>query len=124
MNIIQKLDELAELEAHSNLLEIKKQELIATVLTPAIQAELAGIDVEFAPQFDAISSKASEMKKEIKAEVIEHGQTVKGSGYQAVYSKGRTKWNDEGLMNYLSVHPEIAYLRTTGKPSVSFRKVK
>ena len=73
---------------------------------------------------EAVNKKDSELRKEIKVDIIKHGATVKGAHFQAVYSKGRTKWNDEGLMNYLSVHPEIAYLRTTGKPSVSIRKVK
>ena len=124
MNTIQKLDQLAELNAQKDLLKIKKQELVDSVLTPEIRSQIAGIDAEFEPQLEAITVKDSELRKEIKAEIIDHGETVKGTKFQAIWVKGRTKWNDEGLMNYLSVHPEIAYLRTIGKPSVSIRKVK
>ena len=123
MNTVQKLDQLAELMAQADLLNIKKQELIDSVLTPEIKMQLVDIDAEFEQQFEAINNKDGEMRKVIKDEIIEGGETVKGVALQAVYSKGRTKWNDEGLMNYLSVHPEIAYLRTVGEPSVSIRKV-
>ena len=118
-----KLDRLAELNAQKDLLKIKKQELVDSVLTPEIRSQIVGIDAEFEPQLEAITVKDSELRKEIKAEIIDHGETVKGTKFQAIWVKGRTKWNDEGLMNYLSVHPEIAYLRTIGKPSVSIRKV-
>ena len=124
MNTVQKLDQLAELKAQKDLLGIKKQELIDTILTPEIKMQIADVDAEFEQQFEAINNKSAETEKIIKAEVIENGATIKGARYQAVYSKGRTRWNDEGLMNYLSVHPEIAYLRTVGNPSVSIRKVK
>lgn len=124
MNTVQKLDQLAEMKAQNDLLKIKKQELIDSVMTLEIKQQLRDIDDEFEPQLEAINNKDSELRKEIKAEIIEGGETIKGASLQAVYSKGRTKWNDEGLMNYLSVHPEIAYLRTIGKPSVSIRKVR
>jgi len=124
MNTTDKLNQLAELNAQKDLLRLKKQELIDSVLTAEIKSQIAGIDAEFEPQLEAINSKDSELRKEIKSEILEHGETVKGAKFQAIWMKGRTKWNDAGLMNYLSVHPEIAYLRTTGKPSVSIRKVK
>lgn len=124
MTTTDKLNQLAELNAQKDLLQLKKQELIDSILTPEIKSQIAEIEEEFEPQLEAIGSKDSELRKDIKAEILEHGETVKGTKYQAIWMKGRTKWNDEGLMNYLSVHPEIAYLRTTGKPSVSIRKVK
>jgi len=124
MNTIEKLDQLAELKAQEDLLRIKKQELIDEVLTPEIQNQIMEIGEEFAQKFEAINNKSAEMEKIIKAEIITGGETVKGQAFQAIWVKGRAKWNDEGLMNYLSVYPEIAYLRTTGKPSVSIRKVK
>ena len=123
MELVQKLDELGELKAQEDLLRIKKQELIDSVMTPEIKQQLADIEEETAPEFEAISEKQKAVTAEIKAGVLENGATVKGTAYQAVWSKGRVKWNDTGLMQYLSVHPEIAYLRTVGKPSVSIRKV-
>ena len=123
MDTVQKLDQLAELTAQADLLKIKKQELVETVLTPEIKRQLADIDAEFEPQAEAISGKYSELEKEVKSEVVTLGETVKGFGYMAVFNKGRVKWNDKGLMQYLAMHPEIAYLREVGNPSVSIRKV-
>ena len=119
-----KLDQLAELKAQKDLLRIKKQELIDSVLTPEIKTQLAEIDVEFDPQFEAVDSKASELEKRVKEEVIAHGETIKGVALQAVYSKGRISWNTGGLDGYLVDHPELNQFKKQGKPSVSIRKVK
>ena len=123
MDTIEKLDQLAELQAESDLLRIKKQELIDGILTPEIKTQISEVEEEFEPQESAIRERLSEIECSVRDEVLVLGQSVKGAAFQAVYSKGRTKWNDAGLMNYLSVHPEIAYLRTVGNPSVSIRKV-
>ena len=121
--IIEKLDQLGELSAQEDWLRIKKQEMIESVLTPEIKQQLADIDAETAPEFEAITEKKKELEANIKDSVIQVGESVKGAVYHAVWSKGRVSWNDKGLMQYLSVHPEIAYLREVGNPSVSIRKV-
>lgn len=123
MSALEKLNELAELKAQSDLLKLKKRELIDGILTPEIKSQIADVEAEFEPQETAIREKSSQAEKSVKAEVLEIGSSVKGVALQAVWSKGRTKWNDTELMQYLTVHPEIAYLRTVGKPSVSIRKV-
>jgi hypothetical protein len=121
--IIQKLDKLGELQAQKDLLEIKKQEIIDSILTDEIKAELQAIEEETWPEFEAIAEKQAALTEDIKADVLANGETVKGANYQAVWVKGRTSWNDKGLMEYLRMHPELAYLRTVGNPSVSIRKV-
>jgi len=122
--IQEKLDQLGELKAQEDLLRIKKQELINDILTDEIKQQLAEIDEETAPEFEAIADKIKELECEIKDEVLAHGESVKGNTYHAVWVKGRVKWNDKGLMQYLAMHPEIAYLREVGDPSVSIRKSK
>ena len=121
--IVEKLDQLGELSAQEDWLRIKKQEMIDSVLTPEIKQQLSDIDAETAPEFEAITEKKKELEANIKDSVIRIGESVKGAVYHAVWSKGRVSWNDNGLMQYLSVHPEIAYLREVGNPSVSIRKV-
>ena len=121
--IQEKLDQLAEVRAEEDYLKIKKQELIDSVLTPEIQEQLHEIDQEFAPQFAAIDKRTKDITDNIKDEVLAHGESVRGNTYHAVWVKGRVKWNDKGLMQYLAMHPEIAYLREVGDPSVSIRKV-
>jgi len=121
--IVRKLDELGELKAEADLLKIKKQELIDSILTTEVKRQLAEIDEETAPQFENINKRLGEIEASIKTDVIQFGKSVKGNSLQAVWNKGRVKWNDSGLMQYLSVHPEIAYLREVGNPSVAIRKV-
>ena len=123
MSVLERLEELENIQAQKDLLAIKKQELIDSVITDAIKAQISEIEDEFEPQEKAVNDKRAEIESLVKSEVVQLGETVKGTMYQAVYVKGRTKWNDTGLMQYLSVHPEIAYLRTIGDPSVSIRKV-
>ena len=121
--IVRKLDELGELKAEADLLKIKKQELIDSILTTEVKRQLAEIDEETAPQFENINKRLGEIEASIKTDVIQFGKSVKGNSLQAVWNKGRVKWNDSGLMQYLSVHPEIAYLREVGNPSIAIRKV-
>ena len=121
--IVRKLDELGELKAEADLLNIKKQELIDSILTPEIKRQLVEIDEETAPQFENINKRLGEIETSIRNDVIEFGKSVKGNSLMAVWNKGRVKWNDSGLMQYLSMHPEIAYLREVGNPSVAIRKV-
>ena len=124
MNTIELLDQLGELKAQEDLLRILKQEIIDSILTDEIKAELKAIEEETAPEFEAIADKAKAVEAAIKEQVLTVGESVKGATMHAVFSKGRVSWNDTGLMNYLSVHPEIAYLREIGKPSVSIRKAQ
>lgn len=118
-----KLDRLAELRAQKDLLRIEKQKLVESVLTPEIKTQLAEIDAEFDPQFESVDSKASEIEARIKEEVVAHGETIKGTALQAVYSKGRISWDSRGLNGYLVDHPELNQFKKQGKPSISIRKI-
>jgi hypothetical protein len=122
MNTIQKLDQLAEYEAQRAYLELKRKELIDTVLTPEIRARLDEIDAEFFPQFEAVDEKTITLTSEIKTDVIQSGASVKGANLQAVFSKGRISWDTKALDGYAAAHPEIAPFRKEGAPSVSIRK--
>jgi len=124
MNIIQKLDTLAEYEAQRAYLELKRKELIDTVLTPEIKARLDEIEAEFTPQFETVDTNISTLTDEVKADVITAGMSIKGAHLQAVFSKGRISWDTKALDGYAAAHPEIAPFRKEGAPSVSIRGVK
>ena len=124
MDTVEKLNQLGELAAQQDLLRIKKQELIDSVLTPEIKQQMRDIEDEFEPQARAIDEKTDALAAEIKADVLAGGKTVKGEVYQAVWTKGRVKINDKAFFEYLKVHPELAYMRSVGDPSVSIRKNK
>jgi hypothetical protein len=121
MNTIEKLNQLAELKSAVDALNIKKQALIESVLTPEIKQQLAEIDAEFAPEYEAVSEKTAVLEQEIKTDVVQAGETVKGDHLMAVFNKGRVSWDTKGLEGVLALIPEIEKFRKEGDPSVSIR---
>ena len=124
MTIEQMLDQLAELQSAVDLLNLKKAEAIEAILTPAIKAAIAEVELECAPQLDEARQKISALEVAVKAAVIECGATVKGQRMQAVYMKGRITWNTKALDGYALKEPALLAFRTEGAPSVSLRAVK
>jgi len=121
MNIIEKLNQLAELKSAVDALNIKKQALIDSVLTDEIKQQLAEIDAEFTPEYQAVSEKTTALEQEIKTDVIQAGETIKGDHLMAVFNKGRISWDTKGLDGVLAVMPELAKFRKEGAPSVAIR---
>lgn len=119
-----KLDQLADLHAKVDALELQKIALIDTVMTPEIRAKLADIHDEFAPKLEAANVAAGALEAEVKQAVLALGSSVKGSFIHAVWMKGRTSWDTKGLAGYAVAHPEINTFFTVGEPSVSLRVVK
>ena len=143
MNTYQKLEKMAELSDYlstyeaskvdkKSVLEMQMNTLIDSVLTPEIMAKVNEIKEEFQPMFDALDndldylenkSEYEALEAEVKQEVIEAGQTIKGSCLQACYAKGRVSWDTKMLDGYVVAHPEVEQFRKVGEPSVSIRKV-
>lgn len=71
-----------------------------------------------------------ELIKYIKAETAFVAHTVRGEGFQAVWSKGRTSWDTKGLVKLIpeiedeELQQRFSGCQKTGKPSVSIRVVK
>jgi hypothetical protein len=123
MNTTDKLNELAELRAALDVLNLQKQDVIDSILTPEIKAKLAEIDAEFAGKAETAQTKATALEAEIKQDVLSEGATVKGNFYMAVFSKGRVSWDPKSLDGYAVGHPEILSFRKEGDPSISIRKI-
>jgi|APSaa5957512622_1039677.scaffolds.fasta_scaffold34448_3 hypothetical protein len=123
MNIKEELNRLSEYQSQKDLIELQKKEMIDSVLTPEIMEQVRDIEAEFAGKAESVSENIAELTNEIKAAVISSGEKVKGDYLQAVYVKGRKKWDTKGLEGYAKAHPEVADFLTEGKPSVSIRKV-
>jgi phage host-nuclease inhibitor protein Gam len=123
MDIKQKLDQLAELQAQKEYLALQKQALIDSVLTAEIKAKLAEIDAEFAPQSEAVDTNIDALTTEIKADVIQAGTSVKGTHCHAIYTKGRVSWDSKMLEGMAILIPQINDAKKTGEPSVSIRKI-
>lgn len=143
--IAQKLDTLAEYQAEIDAsrmaedellwtVEEEKQKQLDAVYTPEIRAKVAEIEEKFAAQINSIGAefngkvetaqgKMDELTAEIKAAVIEHGASVKGSHFHAVYAKGRISWDSKMLDGMIALVPQLATARKEGDPSVSLRRI-
>ena len=64
------------------------------------QEKLAEIDAEFDPKAEQISQQKSMLEADIKAEVLQAGQTVKGTFHSFVWSKPRVSWDTKALDGY------------------------
>ena len=117
------LDKLAEFQAEVDALNLEKQALIDTILTPEIKAQVEAIEAEFAGKAEAAQGNIAELTEAVKRCVIAQGESVKGAHLQAVYAKGRESWDGKALSGYAAAHPEVLAFRKVGEPSVSIRKV-
>lgn len=122
MDTKQKLDKIADLKSAQALRESDKQALIDQVLTPEIKAKIAEIEAEFAAS-DNVTDTINLLTEEVKSEVAQLGETVKGTFLMAVYSKPRVSWDTKALDGYIVSHPELTQFRKEGVPSVSIRGV-
>jgi DNA repair exonuclease SbcCD ATPase subunit len=108
----------SDLESKFKALKACKAELADECLE--IDAEIARLQ-EIRKEIEA-EYKISELEAEIKEAIIARGSSYKCSAGSATFRKGSKliKWNDEALLGYAAVHPEIEPFRqeSYGKPSV------
>ena len=121
MDTKQMLNRLYEAKAARVIIDQEKQALIDSVITPEIKAKFAEIDAEFSDKYRAVDDTYSAIEGEVKAAVLELGETAKGDYLMAVFAKGRVSWDTKALDGYAAGHPEIAQFRKEGAPSVSIR---
>ena len=122
MNTSEKLEKYSELQAQSDVIRLKKEELRNSVLTPEIRQALQEIDDEFHSPETTLKEQITTIRNEIIKEVKTLGKSVKGGTFQAVYSNGRTTWNTKALESYLNEIEKKAF-KITGEPSVSIRNI-
>lgn len=123
MNIEEKLNALAELQAQAEVLRMDYEKLRNEVIPEEVRAKLAEIDAKFKPLLDGVSEKSALLEAEIKADVIQAGSTVKASHFMAVYNKGRVSWDGKQLEGMMAIIPGLASARKEGEPSVTLRRV-
>lgn len=116
------LDDLASLQSLLDEIALQKQECIDRVLAP-VKDQLDSIEEEFAVRTAHVSDEIAALTNRIKTAVLQHGSTVRGRFLQAVWSKGRAKWDTRALQGYAKAHPEVLEFYQEGDPSVSIRKV-
>lgn len=113
------LDTLAEIQDIRDF-EAQRATALQIALGP-VQAELDAIEARFAYQLQHLRDTERAVQDVVKAEVLKHGASVKGTALHAVYSKGRTTWDGKLLDGYAVAHPEVLPFRKVGEPTVSIR---
>jgi hypothetical protein len=122
-DILNKLDELTQVRAAEALTRADYEERRAEILR-IVQAELEALDAEFSPLLEAAAERVASLEEEIKQDVLEYGQSVKGGRFHAVYSRGRVSWDTKGLDRYATRHPDVLAFRKEGAPSIAIRTIK
>ena len=123
MNITEKLDQLADMQAHADVIRLHFNDLRAKILTPEIKQQLDDLDAEMNTALDTLNGGITTLTAEIKDDVLKSGATVKGASLMAVWNKGRVSWDMKSLDGYMVAHPEMTAFRKEGEPSVTIRKV-
>jgi hypothetical protein len=119
-DIRERLNQLSELQAQRDLLDIDFQQKRESILAPVAQ-QIADLEAELEPLVDALNRQINALTAEIETAVICEGESVKGERLQAVFAKGRVTWDSRALVGYAAAHPEIERFRKTGEPSVTIR---
>lgn len=113
----------------------KLNELLVGINDEYARRETSVVPREIKQQLDTLRAQRDEAEegirinidvitRKIKDAVLEHGETVGGNKFQAVYNRGRISWDSRGLDGYMVAHPEISQFRREGRPSVSIREVR
>lgn len=122
-NLIATLDHLHNLRCLADLTASDREAARQAAIPAEVAAELSAIELEFAPQIEALAVQIAAVETEIKTMVEAAGTTVKGRGLQAVFTPGKVTYDARALDGLLIAMPEIAAFRREGKPSVSIRAV-
>ncbi len=117
------LDKLAEERDRQEALRVSLAWQQEKAIPAEVRAKLDDLDAIFAPQFANNVVAIADLQQAIEKVVLEQGESVKGARLMAVYSKGRVKWDTKVLDGYAVAHPELAFARKQGEPSVAIRQV-
>jgi hypothetical protein len=121
-HVAEKLKRLTDLRAAADVTRLDYEAKRAEILKQ-VQAELDGLEAEYKPLLESVDENIDSLEKEIKTDVLLHGESVQGGTFRAVYTQGRTSWDNSGIEKYAKQHPEVLQFRKQGPPSVSLRVV-
>lgn len=124
MSAAELLEKYSDIILKRSDLEGKKQLLIDQIITPEIKRQLEDVEAEFAPLFQALTDEFAHVEYQVKAAVLETGQSVRGSTHIAVYAKPRISWDTKMLDGLAILIPQVNDAKTIGQPSVSIRLIK
>jgi len=115
------LDKLVELKAEIDVINIEKQQLIDSILTPEIRQQIQDIEAEFAPKMADINIVIGDTEVGIKTDILARGETAHNDVLEAVFVGGRVSWDTKGLDAAIKVLPQLAQYKKQGEPYVTIR---
>ena len=89
-----------------------------------LKADFEVLKAQFEADNALLTENIKNLEEQIKAEVLQSGESVKTDKIMAVWNKGKTTWDSRLLDGYAVAHPEILQARKVGNPTVSFRMTK
>ena len=114
---IAKLDTIAELRKDVEALALQQDNFLKLALGEEGYAKY----LAFNDTKESIQGVEASLMEELKAEVLQLGETVKGTALQAVLNSGRVTWDSKGLEGYAVANPQVLTFRKVGEPSVTVR---
>ncbi len=117
-HVTEKLKRLTDLRAAADVTRLDHEAKRAEILKQ-VQAELDALEAEYKPLLESVDENISKLETEIKTDVLLYGESVHGGTFRAVYTKGRTSWDNSGIEKYAELHPDVLQFRKQGPPSVS-----
>ena len=129
-----KRDEIASKYADSDIESVRVATSEKSKVDENLQAKVADvyaqvairkdeIEAEFAGTSRAADENIQKLTDEIKNDIRNLGESVKGTHYQGVYVKGRITWNTDKMEAWIVDHPFLKDARKEGEPSVSIRRI-
>lgn len=120
--VITKINRYEELMEGVSKLQQSKQALIESVIPKKIKAKLEDIDAEFDSTIENLEQQVKAIEEEIKQDVLNNGESAKGTKVQFVYTTGRVTWDNKKMEVLLESIPELNIARKAGNPYVSVKK--
>jgi uncharacterized protein YifE (UPF0438 family) len=118
--IVRKFQALGAARAHAASLEAEYLAARQLVLD-TVREQLDTIDAEFAEQIQAATDASAAAENDVREFVLGLRRTVGVAGIKVAYHPGRVTWDDQKLLAYAELHPEMKECRKVGKPWVAVR---
>lgn len=122
METTEKLDLLSELQKEVETLNYEQQARLNSAIPEEIKTKLADINAEYVEKLLVVSNKIANLETEVRQDVLHIGSTVRGKFLLAIWNKGKTTWDTDGLNGYAVAHPEISIFKKPHEPTVTIRK--
>lgn len=121
--IVTALNAMSEIDVELEKINMEKERMIDSVLTPEIRQQLQDIEAEFSDKQVSAKDRRNAMEILVRNGVVGLGQSVVANRLQAVFTKGRYSWDKKVFDKLVKKYPEIEEIRTQGDPFVSIKKV-